>query len=152
MYTRQEASRIKQAFWTAYGQYMQPVPSASAEKVNWVNYKTGIKHLYFRMHADKNQAYIAIEMTHPNLTLQQEQYDQMVQMRPLLEEQLQETWDWLPMTSDEYGKVISQVKKELTGVNIFKQDDWPQLISFFKPRIMALDTFWGFAKYSFEAF
>lgn len=149
MYTRQEASRIKQAFWTAYGQYMQPVPSASGEKVNWVNYKTGIKHLYFRMHADKNKAYIAIELTHPNLTLQQEHYDQLVQMKQLLEDQLQETWDWLSLTSDDYGKIISQVKKEFTGVNLFNKDDWPQLISFFKPRIIALDAFWSFARYSF---
>ena len=152
MYTRQESSRIKQAFWTAYGQYMQPVPSASGEKVNWVNYKTGIKHLYFRMHADRKGAYIAIELTHPNLTIQQDQYDQLIQMRNLLEEQLNESWDWLPMTSDEYGKIISQVKKELTEVNIFNQEDWPELISFFKPRIIALDAFWNFAKYSFEAF
>ncbi len=152
MYTRQEASRIKQAFWTAYGQYMQPVPSASGEKVNWVNYKTGIKHFYFRLHANKKKAYIAIEITHPNLTIQQEQFDQLKQMQPLLEEQLQEPWDWLPMTSDEYGKIISLVKKEVASVNIFNQEDWPKLISFFKPRIIALDAFWSFAKYSFEVF
>ena len=152
MYTRQEASRIKQAFWTTYGQYMRPVPSASGEKVNWVNYKTGIKHIYFRMHADRKGAYIAIELTHPNLTIQQKQYDQLLQMRSLLKEQLNESWDWLPMTRDDYGKIISQVKKELPDVNIFNQDEWPELISFFKPRIIALDAFWSFARYSFEPF
>jgi len=63
MYTKAEASQLRQAFWTTFGQYMQPVPSAEGGPVNWVNYKTGIKHLYFRMQADNRQATIAIELT-----------------------------------------------------------------------------------------
>jgi len=150
MYTRQEASRIKQAFWTTYGQYMRPVPSASGEKVNWVNYKTGIKHLFFRMHADKQKAFIAIELNNQNLTLQQSHWDQLIELKPLLETELQEEWEWLSMMNDEYGKIVSMVKKEIDEVNIFNQDDWPQIISFFKPRIIALDSFWSFARYTFE--
>ncbi|RYZ23162.1 MAG: DUF4268 domain-containing protein, partial [Chitinophagaceae bacterium] len=34
---------------------------------------------------------------------------------------------------------------------IFRREDWPELISFFKPRIVALDAFWSEAKYFFEA-
>jgi hypothetical protein len=150
MYTRQEASRIKQAFWTTYGQYMRPVPSASGEKVNWVNYKTGIKHLFFRMHANKQKAFIAIELNNQNLTLQQSHWDQLIELKPLLETELQEEWEWLSMMNDEYGKIVSMVKKEIDEVNIFNQDDWPQIISFFKPRIIALDSFWSFARYTFE--
>ncbi len=150
MYTRQEASRIKQAFWTTYGQYMRPVPSTGGEKVNWVNYKTGIKHLFFRMHANKQKAFIAIELNNQNLTLQQSHWDQLIELKPLLETELQEEWEWLSMMNDEYGKIVSMVKKEIDEVNIFNQDDWPQIISFFKPRIIALDSFWSFARYTFE--
>ena len=64
MYSKQEASQLRQAFWTAFGQYMLPVPSGEGEKVNWTNYKTGEKDLYFRMNADNKQATIAIELTH----------------------------------------------------------------------------------------
>lgn len=151
MYTRQEASRIKQAFWTTYGQYMRPIPSASGEKVNWVNYKTGVKHLFFRMHADMKKAYISIELNNQNLSLQQSHWDQLLQLKPLLESELQEQWEWHPMIHDEYGKIISQVRKEFKPVSIFNKDDWPGLISFFKPRMIALDTFWSVARYSFEA-
>jgi hypothetical protein len=31
-------------------------------------------------------------------------------------------------------------------VNIFHEADWPAIISFLKPRIMALDEFWEIAK------
>jgi len=40
----------------------------------------------------------------------------------------------------------------LPDVNIFKQEDWPKLISFFKPRIIALDEFWSDAQDSFDLF
>ncbi len=39
----------------------------------------------------------------------------------------------------------------LNGVSIFNKEDWPQLISFFKQRIIALDQFWSTARYGFEA-
>jgi hypothetical protein len=67
-----------------------------------------------------------------------------------LHEELGEEWQWQPFVEDEYGKTISRITAELQGVNIALQDDWPQLISFFKQRIMALDAFWSMAKYGFE--
>ena len=41
MYTKQEAAQLRKEFWTAFGQYMKPVPTEDGEKVNWINYKTG---------------------------------------------------------------------------------------------------------------
>lgn len=53
MYTREQISQLRQEFWTTFGQYMSPVLSAEGGKINWLNYKTGIKHLHFKMDADK---------------------------------------------------------------------------------------------------
>ncbi|MEQ9298615.1 MAG: DUF4268 domain-containing protein, partial [Cyclobacteriaceae bacterium] len=80
MYSRKEASQIKQEFWTTYGQYMRPIRSASGEKVNWVNYKTGVKHLRFISDADNHQARIGIELSHSDKDIQllfMEQFEQM---------------------------------------------------------------------------
>ena len=57
MYSRQEASILKQEFWTSFGLYMNPVLSSEGEKINWVNYKTGEKGIRFKMHADNRSAY-----------------------------------------------------------------------------------------------
>ena len=51
MYSKHEASQLRQEFWTPFGRYMQPVLSSEGERVNWINYKTGAKHIYFRMDA-----------------------------------------------------------------------------------------------------
>jgi hypothetical protein len=53
-------------------------------------------------------------------------------------------------SSDEQDRPISVIQKILTGVNIFRNEDWPAIISFLKPRIMALDSFWSLARYQFS--
>ncbi|MGN6618356.1 MAG: DUF4268 domain-containing protein, partial [Ilyomonas sp.] len=52
MYSKQEASQLRQEFWTVFGQYMLPVLSSEGMKISWTNYKTGEKNIYFRMNAD----------------------------------------------------------------------------------------------------
>ena len=52
MFSKQHASQLRKEFWTVFGQYMSPINSYEGEKINWINYKTGVKGLQFKMHAD----------------------------------------------------------------------------------------------------
>lgn len=151
MYSKEEASQLKQQFWTAFGQYMSPILSAEGLKANWVNYKTGLKHVYFKMQADKHSASIAIEITHPDTGIQELFFEQFKEYKNILSGTLGETWEWELHAKDEYGKTISHIYKQIDGVSIFNKNDWPALISFFKPRIISLDEFWGNVKYGFDA-
>lgn len=151
MYSKDQASQLKQTFWTTFGQYISPQPSAEGLKINWVNYKTGIKHLYFRMQAENRLASIAIEIAHPDIGIQELFFEQFKELRLVLANALNEDWEWALHTQDEYGKTVSRIYKQIDGVSIFNKNDWPALISFFKPRIIALDEFWSDAKYSFDA-
>ncbi|TFF35611.1 DUF4268 domain-containing protein [Mucilaginibacter psychrotolerans] len=150
MYSKDQASQLKQAFWTAFGQYMGPVLSADSLRINWINYKTGVKHIFFKMQADSKHATIAIELSHPDIELQQLFFEQFESYKSMLHDTLGEEWDWQLHTTDDYGKTISRICAELRPVSIFQKEDWPMLISFFKPRIIALDEFWSMAKPAFE--
>lgn len=150
MYSRQEASQLRQEFWTTFGQYMAPVLSAEGEKINWVNYKTGEKDIFFKMHADNKKAIIAIELTHKDAGIQQLYFEQFAELKKILEDFLQEAWSW-QLHSVDNGKIISRIFSETENVSIFKKEEWPLLISFFKPRIIGLDAFWSSVKYGFEA-
>ncbi|TKC03901.1 DUF4268 domain-containing protein [Pedobacter frigoris] len=152
MYSKDQASQLKQTFWTTFGHYIAPQLSTEGLKVNWINYKTGLKHVFFKMQADSKAAFIAIEITHADPGIQELVFEQFREFKKLLEGQLGEEWDWNLHIHDEYGKVITRISKTLPGVSIFKKEDWPALISFFKPRIIALDEFWTDAQYSFEVF
>jgi hypothetical protein len=151
MYSRQEASQLRQEFWTAFGQYMQPVLSAEGMKVNWINYKTGEKGILFRMQAESREAMISIDITHSDEGIRQIYYEQFMELKKPLQASLGEEWQWSPEAFDTYGKPLSRISRTLDGVSIFRREDWPALISFFKPRILALDEFWNSAKYAFES-
>ena len=152
MYSKDEASQIRQGFWTAFGQYIAPQLSADGLRINWINYKTGIKHLNFKMQTDNRQAYIAIEISHPDAGMQELMFEQFKELKTVLDSNLNEEWEWELHTRDESNKLVSRIIKILPSASIFNRNDWPALISFFKPRIIALDEFWSVAQYSFEVF
>jgi hypothetical protein len=130
---------------------MQPVSSAEGGKANWVNYKTGEKGVTFRMQADHNKGEIGIELSHRDAGIRELYFQQFGELKTILHETLGEPWKWLYQTTDEHGRMVSRIYTALENVSIFRKEDWPALISFFKPRIIALDEFWSNVKYSFEA-
>lgn len=150
MYSRQEASKLKQDFWTRFGQYMKPVPSAAGEKVNWSNYKTGVPHIYFRLSAERDGASISIHLAHPDPVQRASQYAQLLALKNVLHEQSGEEWIWTEDFRDENSREISSVHVAVDGLSVLREADWPQLISFLKPRIIALDAFWSDVKPFFE--
>lgn len=152
MYSKTESSEIKQAFWTAFGQFMSLQPTSNASKINWINYKTGVKHLYFKMDADSKSATISIELNHPDLGVQELMFEQFRELRKLLENNIGEEWEWNVHELNAHQQTISTIKTMLPGVSIFRKEDWPAMISFFKQRIVALHDFWEDARYAFEFF
>lgn len=150
MFARDEASRIKEEFWTTFGRYMSPIPSAEGFKINWVNYHTKLKDVYFRMDAGRKAAVISISIEHRDLGIQELYFEQFLELKGVLHAVLEEEWVWQLHVPVEDGKIVSRIYTALAGVSVFNRDQWAELISFFKPRIVALDGFWENAKYSFE--
>jgi hypothetical protein len=150
MFTREESSRLRQEFWTSFGKYMNPILSTEGMKMNWVNYHTRVKDVYFRMDAGKKSSAIYISMEHGDPEIQELYFEQFLEMKNILHEIVQEEWEWQLHVPVGDGKIISRIYKEISGVSVFNKDHWPDLISFFKPRIIALDGFWENARYAFE--
>ena len=129
---------------------MAPVQSADGGPVSWVNYKTGVKSVAFKLHADNRRASIAIELTQPDAGVRELFFEQFLALRNLLHETLGEDWTWEAEAVNEHGQPLARIYKELAPANVFNRDDWPALISFFKPRLIALDEFWSGAQYAFD--
>lgn len=149
MYSKELSSKLKTQFWTNFGQYMKPVPGASGLPVNWINYKTGIRNIHFKMDAGNTIAFIAIEISHPQEEQRSHYYDQFLSLKNLLTSTTTFNWQWNEIIETDH-KTISSISLQLNDVNILNQADWPAIISFLKPRIMALDAFWAMVKDGFE--
>ncbi|QSE97564.1 DUF4268 domain-containing protein [Fulvivirga lutea] len=152
MYSKEESAVIRKKFWTALGRHLSSKPSAEGLKVNWLNYKTGVKHLFFRMDIIKKEAYIGIELHHPDEGIRELFFEQFLELKTYLHSILEEEWIW----DEEYyqedsNKYISRIFTSKKGLTIFNQEHWPELINFLAPRMRKLDEFWSDAKYSFDA-
>jgi len=152
MYSKEEAFEIRKKFWISFGHYMKLQQSASGETVNWINYKTGIKDLYFKTDVDNKSARIAIEMTRKDIEIQNLMYEQFEEFQPLFESQMGKGWVWYDSFYDETGKQISKIELKLENVTIFRETDWPEIITFLKTNLLKLDEFWNDVKDSFEIF
>jgi hypothetical protein len=149
MYSREEAARIKRSFWIAFGKYMSPIPSASGLLTNWINYKTGVKNIFFRLDADNSSARVSIEIAHRDDSLREIFFEQFQSLKKILNAHLNQEWNWEANVREDY-KTISRISAEIKGVNVFNDADWPKIISFLKPRMIALDSFWNEVRFIFE--
>jgi hypothetical protein len=102
------------------------------------------------MHADHKVARISIELTHGDSMIRQIFFEHFIAMKGMLHAALQEEWQWIPEAFDEWGKPVSLIQTEVPGINVMNEKTWPDIIVFFKPRLIALDLFWGDVKDSME--
>ena len=150
MYSQAEASLVKQKFWTSLGMYLAPIPSSNGEKVNWINYKTGIKGIAFKMDADKNRSSVMIEILLGNTMLQHQYFDIFNNFASDFKKTLCEDWIFHKNYFIENKGNVSLIIVQKENTNVFKQEDWPTIISFLKQQILGLDEFWIAYKPAFE--
>ncbi len=150
MYTKEQASLVRQKFWTSFGRYMQPVPSASGEDVHWINYKTGIRGISFKMNVDNNKATVVVEILLVDELIQHKYFDVFEANKNAFFKIVGNNWTLQKDYTNENNKSLSILSTELNQVNIFRETDWPIIISFLKTNIIALDNFWAAYKVAFE--
>ena len=142
MYNHQQASLLRQKFWVSFGKYMSPIPSSTGEKINWINYRTGIKFISFKMDCTNTEAYIGIEISHKDSAMRELYFNHFKTFKTALEETLEEKWNWQLNCEKEHSNNPACIFTVLKA-NVIIEDEWPSIISFFKPRIIALDKFWN---------
>lgn len=141
MYTKEEAAKLRSTFWTNFGKYMQPVPSAGGGRVHWVNYKTGIKKIRFALDVENKQASVSVVLLETQPALKDKMYEVLLQMKEDMNKR--STIEWL--SDKAFWKndtCLMRIFAFLPGVNIYHMNHWPQMITFFKMAMIDLDEAW----------
>ena len=142
MFSRQEAKQIRQQFWTAFGIYMRQHTSTRGPEIKWINYRTGVKDIYFRLEADQKGAMVSIDLQHKDREIRSLIFDQWEALRTLLHNHTTKAWTWNRSYYLPTGKEISRIFHQQTGLNIFDQNDWGDLFRYFAGQLVALDELW----------
>ena len=152
MFDKEEAKALKRRFWTGFGKQMGRHVSARGPKQKWLNYRTGVRHLFFRLHADKRLARVSIDIQHPDPGIRELFFAQWEEYKVLLHNLTAMEWTWSPSTYLDSGQEIARISVERAGLNMFVEENWQEIWDWFEPVLVGLDELWGNAVEVFQDF
>lgn len=150
MYSKDEVKLLKTQFWTAFGMVMKPHLSTEGLRINWVNYKTGVKDIVFKTDASKKEISISIQLHHDDVGIRELYWEQFLEFKSLFHSIVEEEWDWNDIAYNEYDEPYSSISISSKG-NIFDKDQWQDMFAFLKARLLKLDEFWSDAQEIFKS-
>ena len=142
MFSKEEAKELTTLFWTSFGKYMQKHKPTYAKHIKWVNYRTGVKDIYFRLNADKNSASIAMEFQHQDESIRKLFYEQLTELKTVFTSIAGE-WIWEEEYIVNNSQEISRIYiNHDAKFNIYLKDTWAECFRFYEKHIVDLDEFW----------
>jgi len=142
MYGKEEAYELRKLFWTSFGKYMKRHKSADYSKVNWMNYKTGVKDLYFRLEADKRTANICVDLQMPDADIREIYYAQFKEVKSVFHDLTGAEWDWNENYTNDYNVTLTRLSIGIENVNMYNKDSWQTIFEFYEKYLIGMDEFW----------
>lgn len=142
MYSKEETKKLKRDFWTSFGVYMKKHNVRLGKKINWVNYNTKIKDVYFRLNVTNKKATFYIEIQHKDLDIREIYYEQFTELKKVLESNFETPLTWESLTTNDFDLIVSRIGLEKHQVNIFDKNTWKEAFLFLENSIVAAHNFW----------
>lgn len=134
MFSKEEASHLRTAFWTSFGKSFPR---------KWLLYNTKIKGFNFKFVANKKEALVCLDIESTYKTKNQLLFEQMLELKNILTE------DYLPdVIFDELylletGKIIHRIYVKYNGeFNIYNKDTWQNVFVFYKEAMHQFEEFY----------
>ena len=142
MYDRETVRSTNALFFTSFGKYMVKYQSVTGSKVNWINYNTGVKNIYFRLEVDQHSARVFIDLQHKDEDIRELFYEQFLALKTVFHSIMEIEWNWNAHFQDETGCEKCRIYIELNDVNIFDKSTWKKVFKFYEKYLLKLDEFW----------
>ncbi len=142
MYSKEESRALRKEFWTSFGVYMKKYNKVYQGKINWVNYNTKCKDIYFRLDVTKKKASFSFDLQHRDSGMRELFYEQFTELRGLINDSFDSVMTWDPEFETEFG-TSARIYTELENVSVFNKNDWHDVFPFLEQNIVAAHDFWN---------
>ena len=143
MYSKEEEKEIRVEFWNQLNEKLELEKGFHKNKVNWMNFNTKIKQLFFRMEADSMGARLCIDLQFLDAGISALYYEQFTEFQNILEQRFETELNWYPKFEHWNGKTISRISLKLEDVNLYNKKDWPAMQNFLTDNFIKLEQFWS---------
>lgn len=134
MYSREEAKKIRQEFWTTFG---QEYPH------KWLLYNTGMKEIQMKFTFDRKFAMVSLDISDEDDLVREYYFEKLESLKSILES------DYLPgiIFDGNYelpeGKIVSRIYVKFEGVSVYNKQDWPTVKHFLSGKMLLLEEFFN---------
>lgn len=133
MFSKEEAKRIREEFWTHFGkQYPR----------KWILYDTKIKEVQLKFTFTSEYAQVSLDIYSPDEIVRAYYFDKMLSLKNILFTEFLPDAEFKEKYVLPEGKVVSRVYVELKNVNVYRQKDWPAVEEFLYDRMDLLEMFY----------
>lgn len=133
MYSKAEAKKLREEFWTSFGKSFPR---------KWVLYDTKIKDFSFKFYFDTKKAIVSLDIEDNILSNRILYYEKLVSLKGiLLEEYLPDAIfeDCYVLDND---KEISRIYVQKENVNIHNKNTWRETMEFLYEKMLKFEEFW----------
>ena len=149
MWSKEEARNRNIRFYTNFGVYMKKHAGEYGEKIRWVNYRTGVNSIRFKIEAFKNTSRVCIDIVNKDEGVREVFFEQFEEFKTLLSNSMNPL-DWIKEYRIDSGVYITRIFTEINGPSINQESDWGDIYRFFEKNLIALHEFWEISQDVFQ--
>lgn len=140
MYTQEEAKQLRLQFWEQFGRRCRVHPELSQRKKNFILHRTKVSGVALRFEADRQAARVILELGQRNEDRRLKAFEILQKYKVVLEEGFPEglIWEFFHQREDS-SKEVCRIYTELPGVDIHRQNQWPEFYNFFIDNMLKLE-------------
>ena len=132
MFSKEEAKKLRQEFWTTFGQEFPR---------KWLLYNTKIKELSLKFTVNTKFAQVSINIESNDDFYREFYYEKLWSLETILKTEYISEIILEPEYRTETGKIISTVYVRLENVSIHKKESWPIIFEFLYQNMEQLELF-----------
>ena len=141
MFSKDEKKQFNSDFWNSFGLYMKKY-NQRLGRVRWVNYRSNVKDIFFRLSMTPKEAIFSIEIQHKDDDIRELFYEQFLQLKTVLESNIGNDLVWEQVSFNQYDSPVSRITVQLSDISIYNKNDWQKTFQFYEKRMVGLHEFW----------
>ena len=150
MYSKEELKNLKLEFWESFAAFCEVQPYLRGRKKIWTLYDTKVKGVELKFDANRQGAYVILEVNHRSEDLRLEMFERLTWYKETLEQDFPEGLIWDICFVRENGRQNGpQARLRGTGrTGLHRRAHWGDFFTFMASQMYLLErNFMGIAEY-----
>lgn len=148
MYSKDELKQLKLEFWESFAAFCEVQPFLRGRKKIWTLYDTKVKGVELKFDANRQGAYVILEVNHRREDLRLEMFEKLTWYKEALERDFPDGLIWDICFVRETGKEVARIYTRKEGIDLHRRQDWGIFFTFMVRQMYLLErNFMEIAEY-----